>query len=168
MGETMFWGKFEQDNNTDNSKEEIEWIVLDVENGRAFLLSKYILDYRIVNQYTMWGSSWQGCGLYTWLNHQFLSESFTSLQRSMIEEVTLLSSDEAAYYFKRDDARRSEFTTFAAHRSGVDTEKTGWWLRSIVDRNRPMIVRNDGSINTQGGSPSNMCGVRPAMWVKLG
>ena len=89
------------------------------------------------------------------------------MQRSMIEEVTLLSNDEACYYFKRDDARRSEFTTFAAHRPGVATEKSGWWLRSITNDDRPMIVRSDGSINTQGVYSGNMCGVRPAMWVSL-
>ena len=167
MGETVFWGGFEQDNNTDNGKEEIEWIVLDIEDGRALLLSKYILDYRSFNDAYMWMISWQECGIRAWLNHQFLNGSFTSLQRSMIEEVTLLSNDEAAYYFKRDDARRSEFTAFAAHRPGVATEKSGWWLRSITNDDRPMIVRSDGSINTQGVSSANMCGVRPAMWVSL-
>lgn len=167
MGETVFWGEFEQDNNTDNGKEEIEWIVLDIEDGRALLLSKYILDYRIFNDAFMWMISWQECGIRAWLNHQFLNESFTSLQRSTIEEVTLLSNDEACYYFKRDDARRSEFTTFAAHRPGVATEKSGWWLRSITNDDRPMMVRSDGSINTQGVFSGNMCGVRPAMWVSL-
>ena len=166
-GETVFWGEFEQDNNTDNGKEEIEWIVLDIEDGRALLLSKYILDYRIFNQQAMWGTSWQRCGICTWLNHQFLNGSFTSLQRSMIEEVTLLSNDEACYYFKQDDARRSEFTAFAAHRPGVATEKSGWWLRSITNDDRPTIVRSDGSINTQGVYSGNMCGVRPALWVSL-
>lgn len=167
MGETVFWGEFEQDNNTDNGKEEIEWIVLDIEDGRALLLSKYILDYRIFNDAYMWMISWQECGIRAWLNHQFLNESFTSLQRSTIEEVTLLSNDEACYYFKRDDARRSEFTTFAAHRPGVATEKSGWWLRSITNDDRPMMVRSDGSINTQGVYSGNTCGVRPAMWVSL-
>ena len=167
MGETVFWGEFEQDNNTDNGKEEIEWIVLDIEDGRALLLSKYILDYRIFNDAFMWMISWQECGIRAWLNHQFLNESFISLQRSTIEEVTLLSNDEACYYFKRDDARRSEFTTFAAHRPGVATEKSGWWLRSITNDDRPMMVRSDGSINTQGVFSGNMCGVRPAMWVSL-
>ena len=167
MGETVFWGEFEQDNNTDNGKEEIEWIVLDIEDGRALFLSKYILDYRIFDDAYMRMISWQECGIRAWLNHQFLNESFTSLQRSTIEEVTLLSNDEACYYFKRDDARRSEFTTFAAHRPGVATEKSGWWLRSITNDHRPMMVRSDGSINTQGVHSGNMCGVRPAIWVSL-
>ena len=42
-GDVITFGSFEQDNNTSNGAEEIEWIVATVEDGRALLLSKYVL-----------------------------------------------------------------------------------------------------------------------------
>ena len=39
IGETVYFGHYEQDNNLSNGKEPIEWIVLDVQNGKSFLLT---------------------------------------------------------------------------------------------------------------------------------
>lgn len=45
-GQLVRFGSYEQDNDTSNGKEPIEWIVLSVdeEQGRALLLSRYVLD----------------------------------------------------------------------------------------------------------------------------
>ena len=43
---TVKLGKYEQDNNFDNGKEDIEWIVVEKEGGKALLLSKYIIDLK--------------------------------------------------------------------------------------------------------------------------
>ena len=44
IGDTVSFGSYEQDNNTENGAEAIEWIVLDVEGENVLLLSKYGLD----------------------------------------------------------------------------------------------------------------------------
>ena len=41
VGDIITFGHYEQDNNLDNGAEPIEWIVLDVQDGKALLLSKY-------------------------------------------------------------------------------------------------------------------------------
>ena len=38
------FGRYEQDGNEENGPEEIEWIVLDVKDGRSLLISRYALD----------------------------------------------------------------------------------------------------------------------------
>lgn len=43
-GEIIKFGKYEQDNNLENGKEDIEWIVLKAEKDRALVLSKFALD----------------------------------------------------------------------------------------------------------------------------
>ena len=41
VGDVLAFGHYEQDNNPDNGPEPIEWIVLDVQDGKALLLSRY-------------------------------------------------------------------------------------------------------------------------------
>ena len=44
IGEILSFGAYEQDNNTSNGKEEIEWIVLDKKDDRMLVISRYALD----------------------------------------------------------------------------------------------------------------------------
>ena len=44
VGDVIVFGSYEQDNQLDNGKEPLEWIVLDVQDGKAMLLTKYCID----------------------------------------------------------------------------------------------------------------------------
>ena len=80
---TLYFGKYEQDNNFDNGPEPIEWIVLDSQAGRALLISKYALDclpYHDKNEDVSWNSS----SLRQWLNETFLSEAFTEMEQKAV------------------------------------------------------------------------------------
>lgn len=73
-GDIITFGHYEQDNNMKNGPEPIEWIVLDVQDGRYMVLSKYILDagnhkwYKVSAGYLY---------IYNWLNDVFLNTAFT-------------------------------------------------------------------------------------------
>ena len=43
-GDIITFGRYEQDNNMKNGPEGIEWIVLEVQEGKAFLVSRCGLD----------------------------------------------------------------------------------------------------------------------------
>ncbi len=43
VGDTITFGKYEQDGNEDNDKEEIEWVILEINKDWAFILSKKAL-----------------------------------------------------------------------------------------------------------------------------
>lgn len=43
VGDIFKFGSYEQDNDTSNGKEDIEWLVLEVKDGKALLISKYAL-----------------------------------------------------------------------------------------------------------------------------
>lgn len=49
VGDYVFFGAYEQDNNTANGKENIEWLVLEVKDGKALVTSKYALDCKPYN-----------------------------------------------------------------------------------------------------------------------
>ena len=43
-GDCVIFGHYEQDNNTSNGKEDIEWLVLEKEADRMLVISRYVLD----------------------------------------------------------------------------------------------------------------------------
>ena len=96
IGDYVTFGHYEQDNNLDNGKEAIEWKVLDKENGRALLLSKYGLDckpYNDTNTYV----TWETCTLRNWLNSDFLNEAFSTSEKIAIPTVTLSNPNNLTY-----------------------------------------------------------------------
>lgn len=103
IGDTVILGTFEQDDNEDNGAEPIEWIVLDTDENKALLLSKYVLTEE---QYDYSGNqvTWYTSTLFQWLNSDFKNEAFTEDEKGQIinseyGDVFLLSFDEAVKYF---------------------------------------------------------------------
>ena len=160
VGKTFFFGKYEQNYNTSNVKEDIEWIVLAKENGRALLISKYALDGKAYNT-SCTNVTWEICTLRKWLNNDFINSAFTTYEKTMISTVTvsadknpkyrtypgdtttdkvfLLSITEAEKYFTSDNARKCAPTAYAKAQGAwaSDDDKTAsgeatcqWWLRS--------------------------------------
>ena len=87
LGNVVTFGRYEQDNSTANGPEPIEWVVLDVQDGKALLLSQYGLDARPYNSDSM-DMTWEKCTLRGWLNSEFLKSSF-----SAEEQVAILTTE---------------------------------------------------------------------------
>ena len=75
--DVIVFGRYEQDNDLGNGPEPIEWIVLDTQDGKALLLSKYGLDAVPYNDDNNSAGTWETCTLRTWLNDTFLNAAFT-------------------------------------------------------------------------------------------
>ena len=134
VGQTISFGSYEQDNNTSNGKEEIEWIVLAKEGNRMLVTSKYGLDCQQYNTEDE-DVTWETCTLRKWLNGTFLNDAFSGDERSQIsmtkvtadknpeydtdpgkdteDKVFLLSIPEAEKYFSTDDERVLKPTEYA-------------------------------------------------------
>ncbi len=85
LGNIVAFGRYEQDNNSANGSEEIQWIVLDYDEKehKALLLSRYGLDAIPYN--TEWVDiTWEKCTLRSWLNGEFLQSAFSSGERALI------------------------------------------------------------------------------------
>lgn len=82
-GDTITFGHYEQDNNLENGAEPIEWIVLDVQDGKALLLSRYGLDAKAYNS-DRGDITWEKCSLRSWLNGEFLKTAFSEKEQSTI------------------------------------------------------------------------------------
>lgn len=77
----MQFGHYEQGNGI----EPIEWVILKMEGTKAFLLSKYALDYRPYHD-TFEPITWENCSLRKWLNESFF---FTAFERRERDEILL-------------------------------------------------------------------------------
>ena len=49
IGTTITLGEYEQDNDVSNGPEPIKWIVLDIQDNKTLILSKYLLDTIMYN-----------------------------------------------------------------------------------------------------------------------
>lgn len=125
IGETVTFGRYEQDNDTTNGAEPIEWQVADIVDDRALLISSYILDNVYFNKPVgIYGDRssvslpWAQSYIYSWLNEDFKNSAFTeeelkriidttayadtdsSGRKEVIGSVFLLSYEEAVKYFE--------------------------------------------------------------------
>lgn len=193
VGDYVFFGAYEQDNNTSNGQEDIEWLVLEVKGGKALVISKYALDCKQYNtSYT--DVTWETCTLRKWLNNGFINAAFSADERAMIPTVTvsadknpdcstnpgnatqdqvfLLSITEANKYFSSNSARQCEPTEHAVAGGVYVSSSNGncwWWLRSPGrDQNDAAYVNNDGDVNEYGYRvDDDSSAVRPALWIDL-
>ena len=82
------FGKYEQDGNTNNGKEDIEWLVIDENKERTLLLSKYVLDAVTYDSgITIEDSNnnpckWDKSYLRAWLNKEFFENAFNDSEKS--------------------------------------------------------------------------------------
>ena len=184
VGDVVYFGAYEQDNNTSNGKEDIEWQVLAKEDNKILVTSKYALDCQQYN--TSYNDvTWESCSLRKWMNGTFLNNAFSADEQVQIQNTTvsadkvfLLSMNEAEKYLTNDEARKCAPTAYAKAQGAYtsDSYKTAsgeatcwWWLRSPGNyQNDAAFVYYDGSVN-YFGDRVDYCGdcVRPALWINL-
>ena len=88
VGSIVTFGRYEQDEDSENGYEPIEWIVLDVQDGRALLLSRYGLDVQPYHEEYQ-DVSWEYCTLRDWLNYDFMNDAFSYEERQAILQVNV-------------------------------------------------------------------------------
>ena len=188
----MTFGSYEQDNDLANGKEPIEWIVLDVQDGKSLLISKYGLDCQRYNTLRQ-SVTWETCSLRRWLNNTFLYEAFDAEELARIpatavtadknpsyntdqgndtsDRVFLLSVLEANEYFSSDEARLCIETAFCKANGYytyiADLRPCVWWLRSLGNCSYDAtVVTGEGFVGVTGiGVQGGNGAVRPVIWV---
>lgn len=178
VGDYVIFGSYEQDNDLENGKEDIEWLVLDVKDDKVLLISKYALGYGL-------GSN---DSVRKWLNGEFINSAFTNDEIEMIsnmpvpyfkdssietqDKVFLLSIDEANKYFNSDTERECEPTEYVLVNGAIVNEKNGnciWRLRiTTIFNNCIPYVDSIGDIHEYGRRVGiDSLTVRPALWITL-
>lgn len=96
-GDIITFGRYEQDNNMQNGPEGIEWIVLEVREGKAFLVSRCGLD--MIQYHTKNAEiTWEECSIRQWLNNDFLNAAFTPEEQAKILLTEVDNSSSQSYW----------------------------------------------------------------------
>ena len=115
IGSIVTFGRYEQDGDKENGPEEIEWVVLDVQDGKALLLSKYGLEAKPYNtEYTE--VTWETCTLRAWLNSDFLNKSFSTEEQSAILTTEVDNSGAQGYSKWNNSAGHIALRDYSGHR----------------------------------------------------
>lgn len=129
VGDTVYWGLYEQDNDLDNGTEPVEWVVIDADDDSVLLMSKYIIDVHKYNSEYNHDegetSFWYNSELREYLNDDFFNLAFTDYEQNFMimnhiepdteyiklrdgdketdDYVYLLSYDDIAKYFEIEE-----------------------------------------------------------------
>ena len=196
IGSSIYLGTYEQDNNTSNGKEIIEWIVLDKPGNKALVVSKYALDCQPYDTQTF-AVTWKDSHIRKWLNNSFINDAFNSNEKARIletevkldknpsfrsfekgptiDKVFLLSIREANKLIPLTENRVCSPTEYALSKGLFKYTSSSdgryaccWWLRTIGEGSAASCVRENGFVDNKGCDVvSTDNGVRPAMWIYL-
>ncbi len=158
-GDIIQFGRFEQDGNTDNGAEPIEWIVLSKDGGKLFLTSVYVLapgnmnlgagidayddDENDGRNYLV--GTWSDSGMRKWLNGEFLSGSFSEKEAAVIADTELKDAGctDKVFLMSRDDVKNADYgfagqiyrtcfpTTRAIYYQYIEDGAGGGWLDGV-------------------------------------
>ena len=83
-GDTVLFGRWEQDGDPSNGPEPIEWIVAEQQDGASVLISSCTLDVRPFHGKAA-NVTWETSSLRAWLNGEFFRKAFSESEKeSMI------------------------------------------------------------------------------------
>ena len=121
-GGTVTFGRYEQDNDTANGAEPIQWRVLDVQDGKALIISEKILA-RGLHRSTVWDghdyTTWGASLIRSWMNDDFYDVAFSDTEKKAIQLTDV--KDEANPYMD-DIVTRPNTYNWSAMEPGADTQ----------------------------------------------
>jgi hypothetical protein len=120
---------------------DIYWQVLDVQDGRALLISQDIVEKRQYNDHYT-DTTWEECSLRAYLNNEFLSIHFSEEEQGRIALANVVNDDnpksgtlggndtqDKVFILSIDEAKR-HFSGDAAREAKHERQSWWWWLRS--------------------------------------
>lgn len=164
-GDTVTFGSYEQDGDTSNGSEPIEWMVLRTDSQGVLLLSLNILD---TQPYLEIETEDGVQDLDQWMDTTFAETAFAGCSTEAIQDVGLLTKDALEEYSSQ--AREGGFTEYAMSRGSTQSYlgEYMWWLEGAYKFNGRMV----GSVVAEGSGYSNgffeadrRAGVRPTLTI---
>lgn len=129
VGDIVYWGSYEQDNDLGNGTEPVEWYVLDKADGEAMLLSVYLLDCQQYHE-TNEDITWENCTLRSWLNSEFYNTAFSAEEQAVIVNTNVVNEDNPFY-----------------GREGGNDTADKVWLLSLGEIERYFHIDKNGNMN---------------------
>ncbi len=190
--DVVTFGVYEQDGNTSNGKEPIEWLVLKVSGTKVLMITKKVIENRPFHNKHK-NIRWRECDLRTWLNDNFLNTAFSKEEQKFIleethrdignefygidigidskERVFILDSYDAGKFFDYKPDRIAEPTEYMKKVGKLNMigDYCWWWLRNPgQSTDHAMLINPHGAVFREGDLVTmSDYGVRPAIWIDL-
>lgn len=171
VGDSVYFGHYEQDGDMQNGAEAIEWKILAAEDSRALVVSAKGLaamsysEPMNVEAYSDQNLSWETSYIRAWLNDDFLNAAFSEEEKGSIlvselnqndatgsyttkDRVFCLSIKEAETYFGNSASMACKVSDYARESLSVDqgaitSDGYGcWWLRDMTSAAKPQKQSN--------------------------
>ena len=179
-GSILKFGQYEQDNNYNNGKEPIEWVILSIDwhAGTAMLYSKYLLDCQVYHQARV-GTYWKNSYIREWLNNAFYNSAFTTEEKSAILQTKVSDSLDYVFLLNAEQITSGNLAnggiaTYYARAKGTyvayDTGTSSWWVRTdYAEGTNGAFVGAHGKIYNSHNNDLTMNdnGIRPVIVVSL-
>lgn len=172
MQSHLLSGKIEKEEKKENGKiiqfGNREWLVLDIQENKALIITKDIVGTRPYNEVIV-DTGWRYCTLRAWLNGEFLEQNFSTEEMNRIEDTLVRDS-----LCKGEETKDKAFclSINEAEKYFLDNEARAigawWWLRSSGDFTMYAAgVSSNGLIDKIGSTVNSELAVRPALWLNL-
>ena len=182
VGSTITFGKYNIDKSTEE-KEDLEWLVLDKQDGKLFVISKYVVETG--NYYD--DLPWEKSKLRSWLHNDFTPAAFSSEESEKIlntrventgyegdiifekrydptdDKVYIPSFSELKKYglstesFAADDESRIAYT--------FDGQACSWLLRNTTSKANGFCRLTKTGVYYFSSANYGDTGIRPVMWL---
>jgi hypothetical protein len=153
-----------------------EWIVLDVENGKKFLLSRCSIDNRSYNLYDE-AVTWEFSTIREWLNTEYIDVAFDENEKRIITDIEVVNTDNLEYetdggnnttdkIFLLSKEEVEKYLPSANDRKKALADSVLWWLRSPGKKSDYALFVNSNGVLVNNGIYVNLRkAVRPALWI---
>ena len=193
IGQSIVFGRFEQDGDLSNGQENLNWIIVCKEDDMYLLLCSKVIYCGYYSDETT-GNNWENCLANKWLNTDFLMNSFTNEEKINIsqgtihaefwnnkedyyntEKVFIFSLNEINYFSSLLDQQLyiCEPTKYATQKSNSFVHNSESYLTEYngmaefwlrTSGTAPSYDGPRGAMGIQGYGDINS-GIRPAIWV---
>ncbi len=149
VGDIVVFGSYEQDGDTSNGKEPLEWLVLADNGGSLLVITLYAIEHMQFHS-SLKKVTWETSAMRAWLNSDFISAAFSSEESSKInlspviaeknpnypnspagndteDKMFLLNVQEVNLYFKDSASRKCAPTQAVISSSSVFTISNKAW-----------------------------------------
>jgi len=197
-GDIVTFGHYEQDNDTTNGAELIEWIILKVEENRTLVVSKYALDnVQILREQQGFTDIWVDSNARMWLNDDFFNSAFTEHEKERIitslitsevdalyenffndslDKIFLLSKDEAVEYLASTIGLDCVATAYALaqgvpqsiYSTQISMDDNCWWATRNGTSGGDYYIVKGSTVGFKATDYEKAAGIRPAMRIRTG
>ena len=162
--DTVIFGKYEQDNNLENGPEDLEWLIIEKENGKAHLMTKYIIDYQPYFDEKENNKKYENSNMRKWLNTTFYNKAFSNEEKNIIINSKYKENNDKILPYERLVRPKivvngtPNINTYITKYVSSKTNKVG--VNNIV-REEYLLYWHYSSINEDGKML-----IRPCIWVE--